>query len=70
MFEGKRRRAEEFLRRQSEGKEKALLDEELDAKLEKNDRLAMLISALLVIVPVALIVLVVLALAGYFFIVR
>ena len=70
MFEGKRKRAEQFLREQNEGKEKALLDENLDAKLEKGDRLAMVLSALLVIVPVALIALFVLALAGYFFVVR
>ena len=70
MFEGKRKRAEQFLREQIEGKEMALLDENLNAKLEKGDRLAMVLSALLVIVPVALIALVVLALAGYFFVVR
>ena len=52
MFEGKRKRAEKFLREQNEGKEKALLDENLDSKLEKGDRLAMVLSALLVIATV------------------
>ena len=70
MFEGKRKRAEAFLREQSQGKEKALADEELGSKLEKGDTLAMILSALLVIVPVALVVLAVMALAGYFFVMR
>ena len=38
--------------------------------LEKGDTFALILSALLTIVPVALVVLAVLAAAGYFFIVR
>lgn len=70
MFEGKRKRAEALLKERTEGTEKALLDEDLANKIEKGDTLAMILSALLVFVPVALIVLVALALFGYFFVMR
>ena len=39
-------------------------------EMEKGDGLAMLIAAMITIVPICLVVMVVLALAGYFFIVR
>lgn len=42
----------------------------LENVLEKGDVPAMIISALLVIVPVCLLVLIVVSLAGYFFIAR
>lgn len=45
---------------------KHLTDEE-KPELEKNDMLAMMLSAVAVILPVAIGVLVVVALAGYFF---
>ena len=38
--------------------------------MERGDGLAMLIAALMTIVPVCLVMLAILALAGYFFIVR
>lgn len=41
--------------------------EEDQLDLEKGDKLAMILSALLVIMPIAIIVLLVIALAGYFF---
>ena len=39
-------------------------------EMEKGDGLAMLIAAMITIVPICLVVLAILALAGYFFIVR
>lgn len=39
-------------------------------EMERGDGLAMLIAALITIVPVCLVMLAILALAGYFFIVR
>ena len=39
-------------------------------EMEKGDGLAMLIAAFITIVPICLVVLAILALAGYFFIVR
>lgn len=44
--------------------------EEIKEKLDAKDYFAMTISALLVFLPVALILLVLLAVCGYFFIVR
>ena len=48
----------------------ALTDASLGDQLEKGDVPAMIISALLVIVPVALVALVAVSLLGVFFIVR
>ena len=39
-------------------------------EMEKGDGLAMMIAAMITIVPICLVVLAILALAGYFFIVR
>ena len=39
-------------------------------EMEKGDGLAMLIAAMITIVPICLVMLAILALAGYFFIVR
>ena len=39
-------------------------------EMERGDGLAMLIAAMITIVPICLVVLAILALAGYFFIVR
>lgn len=39
-------------------------------EMEKGDGLAMLLAALITIVPICLVVLAILALAGYFFIIR
>ena len=43
---------------------------ELEDVMEKGDMFAMILSALLTILPIALVVLALLSLAGYFFIVR
>ena len=57
-------------RKQREGKNAGRDDVEMANLLEKGDTFALILSALLTIVPVALVVLAVLAAAGYFFIVR
>ena len=73
-FERKYERARKLTReRASQGKLPADPDRpepELEDVMEKGDMFAMIISALLTILPVALVVLVLLSLAGYFFIVR
>ncbi|MGI6157455.1 MAG: hypothetical protein ACOYH4_03125 [Saccharofermentanales bacterium] len=51
-------------------RERAYDNNEIENVIEKGDTLAMILAALLVIIPVALVVLVVAALIGYFFIVR
>ena len=52
------------------GRERAYDEENLSDKLEKNDTLAMILSALMVFLPAALIVLGVVSLLGYLFVVR
>lgn len=57
--------------REQRGENETLAERsKLENVLEKGDVPAMIISALLVIVPVCLLVLIVVSLAGYFFIAR
>lgn len=70
MFRGRLEKAQNRLREIQQGKERALDDENLADKLEKNDTLAMILSALLVFLPAALLVLCVVSLIGYLFVVR
>ena len=72
-FEGKFERAHNFEREQREMRERngSFRDELTPGDLmEKGDGCAMVIAAMITIVPVCLVVLGVLAAAGYFFIVR
>ena len=73
LFQRKYDRARAFQkeqRKQREGKNAGRDDVEMANLLEKGDTFALILSAILTIVPVALVVLAVLAAAGYFFIVR
>lgn len=70
IFQRKYERAMKHLKEQSGESPKALEEENLADKLEKNDALAMIISGLIVILPVALVVLLIVSAAGYFFVVR
>ena len=70
MFRGRYDKAMAQLREKQQGKELAFEDENLAEKLEKNDTLAMILSALLVFLPAALLVLGLASLAGYFFVLR
>ena len=57
--------------REQRGESETLAERsKLENVLEKGDVPAMIISALMVIVPVCLLVLIVVSLAGYFFIAR
>lgn len=61
------------LHKDKESKDGHLTEEEIEQEKEKldwRDYVAMLVSAMIVILPVALIALLLLAVAGYFFFVR
>jgi len=68
IFQRKYERAMKHLKEQTGESPKALEDENLADKLEKNDALAMILSALIVIVPAALIVLLIVSGIGYFWV--
>lgn len=68
IFQRKYERAMKHLKEQTGDSPKALEDENLADKLEKNDALAMILSALIVIVPAALIVLLIVSGIGYFWV--
>jgi len=70
IFQRKYERAMKHLKEQTGESPKALEEENLADKLEKNDALAMIISGLIVILPAALVVLLIVSAAGYFFVVR
>lgn len=68
IFQRKYERAMKHLKERTGDRPKALEDENLADKLEKNDALAMIISAMIVILPVALIVLLIVSGVGYFWV--
>ena len=68
IFQRKYERAMQYLKERTGNSPKALEDENLADKLEKNDALAMILSALIVIVPAALIVLLIVSGIGYFWV--
>ncbi len=70
IFQGRFEKARKLQQEQMNGSERAYDDENISNKLEKNDTLAMILSALMVFLPAALIVLGVVSLLGYLFIVR
>ena len=74
IFESKIERAQKFAKEQKAKREGEGHDPENDVEMadmmEKGDMFAMILSALITILPVAVIVLGLLAAAGYFFIVR
>ena len=70
IFGGKFDRARKLQQEKMEGRERAYDDDQLGSKLEKGDTAALIISAMITILPVALIALGVLALVGYLFVVR
>ena len=72
-FEGKIQRAHKFGHEQRERRDQGMnLRDELTPSnvMEKGDGCAMLIAAFITLVPVALVVLAILAATGYFFSVR
>ncbi len=70
LFQRKYEKLRARQREQLGGAPGALEAENLENVLEKNDTLALIISALITILPVALLFLCAIAAAGYFFIVR
>lgn len=73
MFQNKLDKSLEKLHEEKVAKDGHLTEEEIEAEKEQlgwKDYLAMTVSALLVILPTALILLLILAAAGYFFLVR
>ncbi|MDD7446412.1 MAG: hypothetical protein PUK79_08315 [Clostridiales bacterium] len=70
IFRGRYDRARKLQQEKMQGRERAYDDDQLGSKLEKGDTAALIISAMITILPVALIALGVLALVGYLFVVR
>lgn len=70
IFHGRYDRARKLQQEKMQGRERAYDDDQLGSKLEKGDTAALIISAMITILPVALIALGVLALVGYLFVVR
>ena len=70
IFQGRYDRAKKLQQEQLGDSPRAREDENLADKLEKNDVLALILSAMITIIPVALIFLLVIAAVGYFFIIR
>ena len=70
LFQSKYDRARKLEKERIGDAPRALEDENLADKLEKNDLLALIISALITIVPAALLVLAAVAGIGYLFVVR
>ena len=68
IFQRKYERAMKHLKEQTGESPKALEDENLSDKLEKNDTLALILSALIVFVPAALVILLIVAGVGYFWV--
>ena len=70
IFQRKYEKQMKNLQEKNAASPKALEDEELSNKLEKGDVPAMIISALIVLVPAALLFLLAIAAFGFFFIAR
>ena len=70
IFRGRYDRARKLQQEKMQGRERAYDDDQLGSKLEKGDTAALIISAMITILPVALIALGVLALVGYLCVVR
>ena len=70
IFERKFERARRLQQERMGDSPRALEDENLADKLEKKDLPALIISALITILPVALLLLLAVSAAGYFFLVR
>ena len=65
LFQRKYDRAKQLLKERAGDSPKALEDENLADKLEKNDTLALILSALLVFIPAVLVFLLIAVGVGY-----
>ena len=70
LFRGRFDKQIEHIKEQRGSAKRAFDEDDIRNVLEKNDVLAMILSAMITIVPVALVFLVVLSAIGFFFIVR
>ena len=70
IFRSKYDKQIKHIQEKNEGREKAYDRDDVQNVMEKGDLPAMIISAMLVILPVALVFLLIVAAAGYFFIAR
>ena len=70
LFQGRYEKARRLQQERLNGRERAFDDETLSDKLEKKDTAALIISALLIFLPAALLVLGIVSLIGYLFVVR
>ncbi|MBQ9325229.1 MAG: hypothetical protein IJ246_05605 [Clostridia bacterium] len=70
LFQGRYDKARKLQKERMQGQDRAVDEENLEDKIEKNDTLAMILSALLVFLPAAILILGAVALLGYLFVVR
>ena len=70
LFQGRYDKARKLQKERMQGQDRAVDEENLEDKIEKNDTLAMILSALLVYLPAAILILGAVALLGYLFVVR
>ncbi len=70
LFQGRFEKQLKSISKRNGDSKRAYDEEELASKLEKGDLPAMIISAMIIILPVALLFLVAISLIGFFFIVR
>ncbi len=70
IFRRKYERAVEFQKEKMKGVEKASENTDIENVMEKGDKMAMVIAALVTILPVCILLLSIMALIGYLFVVR
>ncbi|NLA71008.1 MAG: hypothetical protein GX850_01010 [Clostridiaceae bacterium] len=70
IFKRKYDRALDHVKDTMKDREKTYENDDLNSVMEKGDTRAMIIAALITIVPICLLILVVISLIAYFFIVR
>ena len=70
LFERRYDKQMERIKKQNDGKKRVADEENIQGMLEKHDTLALILSALIVILPVALLFLLAISAIGFFFIVR
>ena len=70
LFQRRYEKQIEGIKQKNTGVKRAVDEENIQGMLEKNDTLAMILSALITIVPVALLFLLAICAAGYYFILR
>ncbi len=70
LFQRRYEKQMENIKDRNKGAGRAVDEENIQDMLEKHDTLAMVLSALITIVPVALLFLAAICAAGYFFIIR